>query len=304
MFAQLLDRWDLNTLNDILFYIQSNIYTQADTSTVATNAANAVVYHNSVRLEYVNATSLQLAGLPGTSAKITVYGEHVDCSTFPTMAPTDNLITATGADAGSAMGASTFYYIYVSNSLATTFPTDLRASTIAPTAGYLGTSGNALNWKLVGWVQTNSSSQFAFSDTQRLVCSKFNPRFLRCYVTESTSHTYTTTTWRKWNNADGTKLEFITHEDHLGLTVGVSAYISSNAAIGGYVGAGIDSTSALAGAVFPGIVSLASHTIGGGMGGSLNTILAAGYHYAHLLEYSSGSTATLDDGTISIGLFL
>lgn len=298
MYAVLVDRLDLNSLNEVLFYIQSNIY-----STDEATASLGGMTLNDVRLEYVGAAEIQLAGMYGTSGAITVNGEHVSCTTFKTVAPTDNLITAAGADAGGACAASTFYYAYVSNSLATTFPSDLRLSATAPTAGYLGASGNALNWKLVGWVQTTAATAFASSLTQRLVCSKFNPRLVNLYVTESTSHSYTTATWRGWNGSStSTKLEFITHEDHLGSLINISAIMGGNVGVAGTCGIGIDSATAATGAsiLYHASVLAAGEGVVRSTQAALSTVLAAGYHYVLLLEYGAASSLTYDDGTVSM----
>jgi hypothetical protein len=295
--SQLLDRFDLNSLNEILFHIQSTSYTRAEI-----NALLGAVSANDVRLEYVTATSLQLAGMYGTTGKITINGTNLDCSaSFPTVAPTDNLITATGADSGGACGASTSYTIYASNSLATTFPSDVRLSATAHTGGYLGAAGNALNWKLVGWCKTTAASQFAFSATQKLVCSKFNPRFLTAYVTESTSHTYANT-WRIWNNASATQLDFIVHEDHLGVIFTIGAFLTTTATGGGLVGLGIDSTTVPTGVFYGG--GNAGHVDAIYIGGAKAITLATGYHYSHVLEYSVASNTTYDDAELTIGLFL
>lgn len=306
MQARGIQKLTINEINELFAHLYGIVAgrTEIDSTIAAAITAIPVDETNDVRLEYVSAASIQLAGLPGTSGSITIYGSALDClSSFPTVAPTDNLITATGEDSGGACAASTFYYVYASNASASYRPSDIALSTTAPTAGYLGTTGNALNWKLVGWVRTTAATGFAFSDTQRLVCSKWNPRFLRAYVTESTSHTYATGTWRKWNNADATKIEFITHEDHLSAVFAVSAYIASAAMVAGYVGVGVDSTSTLISPATPGGFADAGHAAAGVLGAAHAHLLAAGYHYAHVLEYGA-ITITFDDGTLSIGLFL
>lgn len=257
---------------------------------VTAQLASAVCYQD-VRLTYTSATEIALTGMAGTSGLITVNDENVDCSTAKTLAPTDNLITAAGLDVGSAPAVDTLYYAYVSNASATVFSSSLRLSATGPTSGYLATSGNGANWKFVGWVRTidSTGAKFASSVTQRLVCSKFNPRLLGMEITEASSHTYTTTTWRKWNNADGTLLKFIVHEDFTVPILGLTISASGDPNPSNFLGIGIDGTTPL--------LEQLSYDYGCTSfrwGTPIVTAsLAAGYHYAQVLEYGSGSSSTL-----------
>lgn len=129
------------------------------------------------RIERTSATVLTLARYRGD--KVEVNGSSVSLGASGlALATTDNLISSTGADAGAAMGASTLYYVYVSNASASFAPSDLRASTTAPSAvsgiKYLGSSGNALNWRFVGWAYTSGATQFTDDTTDRLVVNFYN----------------------------------------------------------------------------------------------------------------------------------
>jgi hypothetical protein len=172
----------------------SQLYTQL------TETLNVVA---DVRLDIDTTTQVKLTGLAGTGKIITVNGSNVDCSTAKTCAKTANLITSAGADAGSVMSVSTFYYGYVSNSIATYAPSSLRFSTTAPTDGYLGTSGNAANWRYIGDVYLESDGNFKDSDTQRMVRSEFNViwKSLRAY---NTTGSWTPGIgWREFNGGTG-----------------------------------------------------------------------------------------------------
>jgi hypothetical protein len=98
----------------------------------------------------------------------------------------DNLIDLNGADAGSAPLASTLYFVYISNRKATFSPESIRLSSQAPTpvngVRYLGTSGNKLNWRFVGWVMPNATPQFESSQTSRLIINLYNRFSLAMYA--------------------------------------------------------------------------------------------------------------------------
>lgn len=131
-----------------------------------------------VRLQFNSATVVDLVGVK--SKQINVNGEIIDVSsTISVDLSTDNTIDATGADTASTPAASTLHYVYVSNSSASPFPSDLRLSTVAPSfdatqkAMVLGGTGNAAEWKFVGWVNTDGSSQVA---DKYALASFYNPK--------------------------------------------------------------------------------------------------------------------------------
>jgi len=125
-----------------------------------------------VRLLRDSTTQISLNGLSGTSKLIEINGAYLDLSSAIVCLTSDNLLSSTGADSGGAAAASTIYYVYASNASASFAPSDLRLSATAPTNGYLGASGNALNWRHVGWLATNASTQLADA---MAVASAMNP---------------------------------------------------------------------------------------------------------------------------------
>jgi hypothetical protein len=166
---------------------------------------------------------------------------------------------------------------------------------------YLGTSGNAANWRFVGWIRTNSSSQFEDSSTKRFVVNYYNRRRLPLSVQETTdSWTYTTTTWRAWNNNTANRVEFIANgEDSVALAFSCNA---RNPTWGGThvaCGIGLDSTTApstnstSAGTLVGGAQSSGSNP-GSSMSAFYDEVPSEGYHYLQLLEISGnpGSTTT------------
>ncbi|TXH54516.1 MAG: hypothetical protein E6Q97_10825 [Desulfurellales bacterium] len=167
------------------------------------------------RLEYQSATQLRLNAWAGQYLDVggeiqTVDGSTAGCQ----LAPTDNLISSSGTDAGAAMAANTTYYVYRSNSTASFAASDLRASATAPTNfrgdKYLATSGNGAKWRYVGMLRTNGSTQFSNS---LLVVSWLNRRLRRAIGKDTTdSWAYTTGSWRGANNGNSNwKIEFLSN---------------------------------------------------------------------------------------------
>ena len=98
----------------------------------------------------------------------------------------DNLIDAAGADAGAPPAASTLYYVYISNKRSPFSPESIRLSATAPSyvngVKYLGISGNALNWRFVGWVRPNATPEFESSLTSRTIINYYNRFDLSLFV--------------------------------------------------------------------------------------------------------------------------
>jgi hypothetical protein len=107
---------------------------------------------------------------------------------------------------------------------------------------YLGTSGNALNWRFVGWVYTDSATHFVDSITQRFVMNYYNrlPRALRAnpgYSDNNAVTVYTTNsaTWVEANAGTGNKVYFLGNgEDH------VNYHVTGSVSVGNTGGADMD----------------------------------------------------------------
>jgi len=155
-------------------YAQNTIGAQISGQGLDLAAARAGL--GGARLEQNAGLGLFLAAVAGPG--IAVGGDYIPASTTPQLLATDNLIDATGADAGAAMAASTLYYIYLSSAAATFSPSRLRGSLTAPTrvGGIyaLGAAGNAANWLLVGWARTTAGIGFQDDPTYRGVVSYYN----------------------------------------------------------------------------------------------------------------------------------
>ena len=182
------------------------------------------------RLNYVSTTQIAFERYRGNN--IEVNGELVSigasglaCNT------TDNLISATGTDSGGAMAAGASYHIYVSNASATYAASSCRGSSTAPTsfngARYLGTSGNAANWRYVGAARTIAGPEFVDSITQRLVLSWYHrlhkPIFSSPGYTDNNSNTtYTSASqvWEAVNGGGGSRLSFMANgEDQVEIKI-------------------------------------------------------------------------------------
>lgn len=131
-----------------------------------------------VRLERVSATEIAVERYKGRY--IVINNEAVDPGPAGTgLTNVGNLIDATGADAGSAPAISTRYFAYMSNSDASFAPLQLRLSATSWTevdgVRYLGATGNAKNWRFVGWVATDSAGEFQKNQHNIWVVSYLNP---------------------------------------------------------------------------------------------------------------------------------
>lgn len=245
---------------------------------------------------------------PFTGSLIEVNGEIVDVGAGFSRLSSANLITATGADAGAACGASTLYYAYVSNSQASFSPSSLRLSTTVPTGihtgvtldgsyqddFYLGTSGNARHWRFVGMCRTDGSTLFQDTVTQRLVASYYN-RLAKPLLTcpgysngsSATSYTTTSTTWTRANGGTGSKIEWLSFGDEA-VDLAAHGLVTNSGANTDYLGIGVDSTSSAVceGNSYPGNTAW---TTVSARWVSLPTV---GYHYAELLIRVSAGTGT------------
>lgn len=226
------------------------------------------------------------------------------------------LIDASGAAVAGGAAGSTTYYAYVSNSKAHYAPNSLKLSTTPPTSPplggltfehgqpisttfvqtgramlgpYLRTTGNARNWRFVGYVRTNASAQFADSGTQRFTINYYNRRKLTLTKTEATaSWTYTLSSFRPWNNSTANRVEFVANgEDPVFLLF--TAYMTSN----GFAVIGIDldgTTTNDAVTACPGSGSTGPHR--GSMISTYNAAPSMGYHFLQLLEATDTGTMT------------
>lgn len=217
---------------------------------------------------------------------------------------TDNLISATGTDSGGAMAASTLYYVYASNSSASFAPSDLRASATAPTRGttagtsrlgiyYLADSGNGANWRFVGWVRTDGSTNFVDTTTDRLIVNYYNRLDLSIllqpgYVDDNatTSYTLASGTYVALNGGTGATASYIANGEDA-----VTAYMAGSAdpAAGQSINYGIgDNATTTAYGATLGNVTVRTHAAI-----PFISIPAVGYRTLSLIGSVSGGTTTI-----------
>ncbi len=245
------------------------------------------------RLQRDSSTQVSLQRYMGDTVDVNGTSVSLGASGI-SLATTDNLITSTGADAGSAMTASTLYYVYVSNAGASPFPGDLRASTTAPSlyngVKYLGTSGNAANWRFVGWVRTDGSTQFVDSEAKRLVINYYNRRQLSLAVAETTATwTYAGSAYQQARASAANQVELISNGEDASFAQVVGAG-RPNLGASGNLGIGDNSTtvnSAQVNSPDSGSTSASSALLA-----TLCRTLAEGYHALAWLEKTNGVTFT------------
>ena len=267
--------------------------------TPAAGSANVYGVAN-CRLEYQSTTEVRLNALH--DGKIDVNGtfETVDGSLAADQLTTlENLISSTGTDSGAAMGASTLSYVYRSNASASYAASSTRASATAPTAyrgaKYLATSGNGAAWRFIGWVRTNGSTQFADTDTSKLVTSYVNARPRRLFSCPGysdndalSSYTTTSTTWTAANGGTGSKLDFISDGIHPVKYAGRCSALGASATTG-LLGVGEDSTTAAAIGAFTGATTVAGQVFGhASVGRAL--VMSEGYRFLELLIVNTAAT--------------
>jgi hypothetical protein len=135
----------------------------------------------------LNGASSELTLLPHKGRRVEIRGQVI---VVPPAGLTrnvgDNLIDAAGGDSGGAPAASTLYYVYVSNRMASFRPESIALSATAPSlvdgVKYLAAVGNGSNWRFVGWVRPNATPQFESTVLNRLVVNYYNRLALNLYV--------------------------------------------------------------------------------------------------------------------------
>lgn len=201
----------------------------------------------------------------------------------------DDLINAVGGDTGAPPAANTLYYVYISNRKANFSPESIRLSAQAPTlvsgVKYLGSSGNALNWRFVGWVRTNATPQFASNDSQSFIVNYYNRLRKTMFSVLGADKTLNSVVWGQVDPTGSLTCEFISNgEDSVDLAA-VSTISSGTIQIWG-TGVALDSVTTPVACGF------------GGRGGTslfsdinvpFGSIPSEGYHYATMLAAENDS---------------
>jgi hypothetical protein len=260
------------------------------------------------RLSLASATSLDLRPYSGRFVEINSELCDLDPTSITYSCSTsDNLINFQGNSTGSPPAANTLYYVYVSNAFASLLPYSMRLSTTAPQVltgtgavgvKYLGTFTNAINWRFVGWVKTNGSTQFVDSDTQRFVVNYYNrlkKRLFSCpgYSDNNAETTYgvNSTTFVEANGGTGSKVEFIANGED---AVTYSAYGVTKGTLGrnGLLGVGESSSSSAAVAAQNNQISASTYVP---LSTGRSYVPSEGYQYLDLLLADSAAITFVAD---------
>lgn len=165
-----------------------------------------------------------------------------------------------------------------------------RATALTTQDGVYVKSG-ATTRRYIGTCRTTGSSgQTEDSFAKRFVWSYYNRVIKAMRRLESTaSWNYTTATWRQANNAAANQLDFVIGVDEDEVRATATALVSNTGVNSGYVGIGLDSTSALATGCMATYlqVQVANQFVTGSS--HLDTFPGVGRHYLAWLERSDGS---------------
>lgn len=166
-----------------------------------------------------------------------------------------------------------------------------RATALALQDGIYVKSG-ALTRRYLGTMRTtNTVGQTEDSQTKRLIWNAYNrvPRKLK--ITDSTdSWTYSSTTYRPWNNSTTNRVELILGLNEMPVRLSFISF-ANMASSKPYLGIGLDSTS-----VNSGDVGTSAYAPSGAQNTSVSAhylgYVGIGYHYLQLLEATNGVSTT------------
>lgn len=156
---------------------------------------------------------------------------------------------------------------------------------------------------LLGTFYTTSTTTTADAEATRYLCNVYNTvaKKLAMAVTGTYTHTYTTATWREWNNGTGvTRMQFVVSVPASAVPASVLANLSGSVAAHGYFNLQVDGTD--------GSVCMTS-TNYGGYGNSIVPVgvgvLASpgpGKHYATVVEYGYSGTTFFSADAITVAI--
>ena len=142
----------------------------------------------------------------------------------------------------------------------------------------------------LGSFYTISTTQTADTNTKRFLFNAYHRKMRKLKITESTdSWTYSTTSWRSWNNSTANRVEIFVGiaDDLTEITFNGVASNSAGWAMGH--GIGLDSTSSNSADTFTAAGSSGALIAGSAI---YKNYLAVGYHYLQALEYAGGAGTT------------
>jgi len=162
-----------------------------------------------------------------------------------------------------------------------------RATALTRQDGILVKTGDTTR-RYLGTIRMSAAGECEDSFVKRFVWNFYNRGIRPLYISDFTSHTYTTATYRPWNNLTSNRVEFLVG---YGILFETDMYNEAKSATGGQTvnfGMGLDSTNS---AITTG---MSSSTDRGGYTTLVRCVLASeGYHYLQALEYVGAGTGTL-----------
>ena len=249
------------------------------------------------RLSWTSTTQCTLAGF-GSGSVIEISGESLLASALSgaTLDTTDNVISSTGTDTGADVAASTLYYWYVSSADASYAPSEVRACATAPSllsgVYYLGTSGNAAEWRFGGWVYMNASTQYADDTTNRHVVNYYNrlwkPILLRPGYSDNNAQTSFTRSgdWAAMNGGTGATGSYVANGEDV-ISIWLHVGMASGAGIYTYAGIGDNSTTTAV------VTTVCGTTTDDNYACSYSSVPAAGYRTVSAIAATSSGTGTI-----------
>lgn len=160
-----------------------------------------------------------------------------------------------------------------------------RATALAVQDGVYVKSGTTTKRYIGTYRTTTTIGQCEDSVSNRYVWNYYNRVSRALFKRDTTdSWTYTTSSWRSWNNSTANRVNFVVgvNEDPVSLLF-TCVIATSGIAINGSIGIGVDSTSTPSG-----IFTLAAtNTLIGSIQATYTDLAGVGFHYLQLLEYGA-----------------
>lgn len=253
------------------------------------------------RLTRASATSLSLVSYNGELVE--VNEDLVPIASVVACDSTANLIDANGDDSGVPGSASTTYGVFLGSRRAANFPLALKlgpTTTFASSTSsqrYLGTSGEAAEYRCLGLVRLNGSTQYQDDEAARFVLNYENQvplSLFRCPAynnnNASTTYTYNAANFGSVNAGTADFVEWLS-DGYNAVDLMAQFVLSATPLIAGgtFWGIGIDSTTSASCAA-----NMASSTTG-----TVSTryvaVPSSGYHKASLLAASNGASTVVAD---------
>lgn len=172
-----------------------------------------------------------------------------------------------------------------------------RTATLGGQDGIQTKNGDATR-RWLGTICINSSGgQVDDTDTFRGIWNRYNRAYRRLQLTDSSTHTYATNTWRAWNNSTAIRVEYVTGGAYDRLDVHVAANINSSA----QASYAFDAT------------NTSSHVLGGvrndtasAFTGGVSEVETSGqgYHFIQATEKApTGATGNFNNVLLSVGIW-